>query len=102
MIKQRSCECSSTVSLAFFNQFRVGSVPARHRAHVVSGPPDFAWGINTPTSLYDIVEDVYNKASPSFVPDSTVQFYRDIWPVLSQTYNMSWVNNDAFQGHGSY
>ena len=70
------------------------------KAHVIVGPPDFAWGINTSTSLYDIVEDVYNKASPSFVPDPTVQFYRDIWPVLSGTYNMSWVNKDAFQGHG--
>ena len=27
-------------------------------------------------------------------------FYKDIWPVLSGTYKLSWVNEKAFQGHG--
>lgn len=43
---------------------------------------------------------MYNKASKSFAADSTVQFYRDIWPVMDCTYNMSWTNKTTFQGHG--
>lgn len=67
---------------------------------MIVGPPNFAWGINCPTTLWDIVEDQYNKASQSFVADPTVQFERDIWPVLECTYGLSWTNKTAFQGHG--
>ena len=73
---------------------------ARHDAWVLSGPPNFTWGIDSPTTLWDIVEDVYNKNSQSFVADPTAQFYRDIWPVLAGTYRISWTNKDALQGHG--
>lgn len=73
---------------------------ARHDAYVISGPPDFARGIHAPTSLWDTIEDIYNKHSQSFVADPTVQFQRDIWPVLLSTYQISWVNKDAHQGHG--
>ena len=75
-------------------------MPARYKAHVLVGPPDFAVGISAPTSLYDVIENIYDKASSSFLPPSDVQFYRDIWPVLEATYNLSWVNLTAFQGHG--
>ena len=77
-------------------------MPARYKAHVLVGPPDFAVGISAPTSLYDVIENIYDKASSSFVPPSDVQFYRDIWPVLEATYNLSWVNLTAFQGHGMF
>ncbi|KIK63444.1 hypothetical protein GYMLUDRAFT_163033 [Collybiopsis luxurians FD-317 M1] len=65
-------------------------------ATVISAPPKFAWGIESPTSLYDILDNIYNKSDTS-----NPNFYKDIWPVISGTYKLSWVNEKAFQGHGT-
>lgn len=74
---------------------------ARHDAYVISAPPDYSRGIRAATTLWDTIEDIYDKNSQSFVADPAVQFERDIWPVLFSTYQISWLNNDAFQGHGT-
>ncbi|PCH38726.1 hypothetical protein WOLCODRAFT_161779 [Wolfiporia cocos MD-104 SS10] len=69
---------------------------AKHKATVMSAPPKFAWGIHAPTTLYDIIEDIYSGNKEP----GEVQFYEHIWPMLSGTYELSWVNEKAFQGHG--
>ncbi|KAM5533429.1 hypothetical protein V8D89_012867 [Ganoderma adspersum] len=70
-----------------------------HKATILSGPPKFAWGVDSPTSLYDIMEDIYKKHA-HYEEHSGTDFFKDIWPVLSGTYKLSWVNEKAFQGHG--
>ncbi|GJE98564.1 LodA-like domain-containing protein [Phanerochaete sordida] len=69
------------------------------RATVCTAPPKFAWGMHSPTSLYDILENKY-KISMGYQEHSGTDFYKDIWPVLMTTYNLSWVNEKVFQGHG--
>ena len=74
-------------------------IPRPHKATVLSAPPKFAWGIDSPTSLYDLFEDFYKDR---YLDHLSTEFYKDIWPVLYGTYKLSWVNNKAFQGHGAY
>jgi hypothetical protein len=45
------------------------------------------------------MEDIYCELRYPLAAEFT-EFYRDIWPVLSGTYALSWVNGKAFQGHG--
>lgn len=71
-----------------------------HKATILCGPPKFAWGIQSPTSLYDIIEDIY-KEHANYEEHHETDFFKDIWPVLSGTYKLSWVNEKAFQGHGT-
>ncbi|KDQ58316.1 hypothetical protein JAAARDRAFT_46828 [Jaapia argillacea MUCL 33604] len=72
---------------------------AQEKATVLSSPPKFAWGINSPTNLYDIIEDIYHSTS-GWKDHAGAQFYEDIWPVLYGTYAISWVHDKAYQGHG--
>ncbi|KAL1952428.1 hypothetical protein VTO73DRAFT_1577 [Trametes versicolor] len=74
-------------------------LPRPHKATVLSAPPKFAWGIDSPVTLYDIMENFY-KDEMSYVDHSGTDFYKDIWPVLAGTYRLAWVNAKAFQGHG--
>ncbi|KAI0825347.1 hypothetical protein BC628DRAFT_1410386 [Trametes gibbosa] len=68
-----------------------------HKATVVSGPPKFAWGIDSPTTMYDLMENFYKE---KYLDHDGTDFYKDIWPVLAGTYRLGWVNAKAFQGHG--
>ncbi|OBZ79331.1 L-lysine 6-oxidase [Grifola frondosa] len=56
-----------------------------HKATIIAAPPKFAWNMQLPTSLYDVVEN-YTKPN--------------IWPVLAGMYKLSWVNKFAYRGHG--
>ncbi|KAH9850551.1 hypothetical protein C2E23DRAFT_734556 [Lenzites betulinus] len=67
------------------------------KATVLSGPPKFAWGIDSPTTLYDVMEDFYKQ---TYIEHRGTDFYKDIWPVLVGSYRLGWVNAKAFQGHG--
>lgn len=69
-------------------------------ATVCSAPPKFAWGIDSPTTIYDILEDKYYKET-KYEEHQRTDFYKDIWPVLMGTYKMSWANEKTFQGHGT-
>ncbi|KAF7792008.1 hypothetical protein EIP86_003035 [Pleurotus ostreatoroseus] len=92
--------CDGWVSVAVSHPNRPGlasEIPEPHKATVVSAPPKFAWGIDSPTSLYDLFEDFYKDR---YLDHLSTEFYKDIWPVLYGTYKLSWVNNKAFQGHG--
>ncbi|EDR13863.1 uncharacterized protein LACBIDRAFT_304964 [Laccaria bicolor S238N-H82] len=72
-------------------------------ATVLSAPPNFAWGINAPTTLYDTIENIYREEEHPLVPRPTVHsldFWKHIWPILLSASSLSWTNNQAFQGHG--
>ncbi|KAF9803150.1 hypothetical protein IEO21_09749 [Rhodonia placenta] len=96
------CDGWVNAAVTYTSMTRTGvkmvSVQAR-KATVMSAPPKFAWGVHAPTTLYDIIEDIYVEAKGWKAP-STVQFYEHIWPALGGTYELSWVNQQAFQGHG--
>jgi hypothetical protein len=55
-----------------------------------------------PTTLYDIMEDVYDrKTRPKREQkDVAVEYYTHIYPVLLSAYTLSWTHNQAFEGHG--
>ena len=69
----------------------------------MSAPPKFAWGVRSPTTWFDTIENIYAKQSDRWVDDEGkgVNFDRHIWPVLQSAYAISWTNKDAFTGHGS-
>ncbi|KAJ3568660.1 hypothetical protein NP233_g5566 [Leucocoprinus birnbaumii] len=77
---------------------------SKHYATVVSGPPKFAWGIDAPTNLYNIMEDIYwrNQGDDNNwgIDSTTYDFTKDIWPVLKSAALISWTNDVALQGHG--
>ncbi|KAG0698475.1 hypothetical protein DFH29DRAFT_941178 [Suillus ampliporus] len=72
---------------------------ALQKSTVLSAPPKFAWGIHSPTTMYDIIENIYNDRIGWKDHDET-QFYQDIWPVMYGAYTLSWVNREAYDGHG--
>ncbi|KIM57587.1 hypothetical protein SCLCIDRAFT_1219256 [Scleroderma citrinum Foug A] len=72
------------------------TISAMNKSTVLSAPPKFAWGINPPTTLFDLLENIYNY----WADHPGTDFYLDIWPVLRSTYALSWVNKDAYEGHG--
>ncbi|KIJ96017.1 hypothetical protein K443DRAFT_682616 [Laccaria amethystina LaAM-08-1] len=72
-------------------------------ATVLSAPPKFAWGIHSPTTLYDTIENIYREEGHPLVPKpdlNNLDFWKHIWPVLLSAASLSWTNNKAFQGHG--
>jgi len=74
------------------------------RTRVLSAPPKFTWGINAPTTLFHIMENIYREANNARVPaptEANLDFWKHIWPVLHSASSMSWTNNTALQGHGS-
>ncbi|KXN92835.1 L-lysine 6-oxidase [Leucoagaricus sp. SymC.cos] len=73
---------------------------SQHYATVVSGPPNFAWGINAPTTLYNIMEYIYWHKAGEPASGAQYDFSKDIWPVLNSAASASWTNNTALQGHG--
>ncbi|KAF8555871.1 hypothetical protein OG21DRAFT_1410233 [Imleria badia] len=80
------------------------AIESSSKATVLSAPPKFAWGVRSPTTWYDRIEDIYAKQSDMRWRDDQgkgVEFYRDIWPILQATYAVSWTNQGAFEGHGS-
>ncbi|KAH7909846.1 hypothetical protein BJ138DRAFT_1154322, partial [Hygrophoropsis aurantiaca] len=79
----------------------LSETPIVHKATVMSAPPKFAWGIQSSTTLYDLLEDIYHE-KVQWQQHKEVEFYQDIWPVLESTYGLSWVNEEGYTGHGSY
>ncbi|EED80245.1 predicted protein [Postia placenta Mad-698-R] len=96
--------CDGWIDVAITYTSKTGQavrVHAQHKATVMSAPPKFAWGVHAPTTLYDIIEDIYAREKKWTAPNEVpVQFYEHIWPTLGGTYGLSWVNQQAFQGHG--
>ena len=72
-------------------------------AWVIVAPPDFAPGIESVVTLYDVVYSIMSKSvAPSLAvtPDTVVSFSRDIYPILRRVSTLHWVSNVAAGGHG--
>ncbi|KAH7909835.1 hypothetical protein BJ138DRAFT_1154305 [Hygrophoropsis aurantiaca] len=78
---------------------KLSETPIAHKATVMSAPPKFAWGIQSSTTLYDLLENIYHE-NVRWKQHEGVEFYQDIWPVLESTYRLSWVNEEGYTGHG--
>uniref|UniRef100_A0A8H8CET3 Iminophenyl-pyruvate dimer synthase domain-containing protein n=1 Tax=Psilocybe cubensis TaxID=181762 RepID=A0A8H8CET3_PSICU len=80
------------------------SVDAQGKARVIGTTPKFANGIYAPTSLYDLMEEVYERKKRAAQGDSysvgDVSWYKHIWPLLQRPPLLSWVNGQANGGHG--
>ncbi|KAF8637314.1 hypothetical protein AX16_010842 [Volvariella volvacea WC 439] len=79
-------------------------VDGASKARVMVAPPDFAPGVYAPTSLYDVVEDVYEQRKRNAEGENydvgDVEWYAHIWPLLQRPALLSWVNIQATGGHG--
>ncbi|KAJ8591361.1 hypothetical protein M405DRAFT_860602 [Rhizopogon salebrosus TDB-379] len=75
------------------------SLTARQKSTVVSAPPKFAWGMQSPTTLYDLIANIYHEKT-GWKDHEETQFYQDIWPIMHGSYALSWTNRDAYDGHG--
>ena len=72
------------------------------KARVIGTTPKFANGIYAPTSLYDLMEEVYEREKrkkPGY-DVGPVDWHKDIWPLLQRPPLLSWVNIQADGGHG--
>ncbi|KAF9483975.1 hypothetical protein BDN70DRAFT_954169 [Pholiota conissans] len=74
------------------------------RARVIGTTPKFANGIYAPTTLYDVMEEIYEQpkrtAAGAAYDVGPVDWYKDIWPLLVRPPLLSWVNGQANGGHG--
>jgi hypothetical protein len=74
-----------------------------HKARVIGTTPKFSTAIYAPTSLYDLMEDIYEEKArrkPNYLQNLKPEWYRDIWPLLQRPPLLSWVNGQANNGHG--
>ena len=68
-------------------------------AWVVVAPPDYAPGIHSIVTLYDVMREV--AIDQGWIEDAEdVTYYRDIYPILWRAAETSWVNQEAQRGHG--
>jgi len=80
---------------------------APNKARVIGTTPKFANGIYAPTTLYDLMEEVYesDKRAKEAKEDikydvGEVGWYEHIWPLLQRPPLLSWCNGQANGGHG--
>jgi len=94
------------MSLAF------GSHPSPHtsfrapnKARVIGTTPKFVNGIYAPTTLYDLMEEVYERENRvklgAKYEVGKVGWYKHIWPLLQRPPLLSWCNGQANGGHGN-
>lgn len=80
------------------------SMQPLYKARVIGTTPKFANGIYAPTTLFDLMEDVYERKGRANAGESyeigEVEWYRDIWSLLQRPALLSWVNGQANGGHG--
>jgi hypothetical protein len=79
-------------------------IKVQNKATIITAPPRFASGTHCQTTLYELIEDIYERqrrGQPGYdVGD--VEFYRHIYPLFQRMYQMSWTNKKALQGHGMF
>ena len=73
---------------------------AQDAAWVVVGPPDYAPGIHSIVTLYDVMREVAIDQGWIEDDEEDVTYYRDIYPILWRAAETSWVNQEAQRGHG--
>jgi hypothetical protein len=89
--------CDGTVSVEIKNITTGSTVnfPSKHGAAISSGPPKYAWSVNSFASLFDIIEDAYQPSGDVGTPE----FYTHIYPVLIAPSAMAWTSASASNGH---
>lgn len=70
-------------------------------AWVLVAPPKFAPQIDNMVTLDDVMREVAEAQSWTQPPPEGVNFYRDIYPILSSAANYAWVSAIAYRGHGA-
>lgn len=68
-------------------------------AWVIVAPPDYAPGIPSIVTLYDIVWQAYLDTHPRSAP-RTVSFTRHIYPIFQRFDSFQWVNRGFYEGYG--
>ena len=49
--------------------------------------------------MYDLIANIYHEKT-NWKDHEGTEFYQDIWPVMHGAYGLSWVNREAYDGHG--
>lgn len=79
------------------------TVQCKNRATILSAPPHFAHGHHCPTTLFELIEDVYERQKRNGSYDvGEVNFYEHINPLFERMYRNSWSNFRANEGHGTF
>lgn len=68
-------------------------------AVVICTPPNFGQGLFPVVSMLDVVQDLYLREG-WLQPKATVNFYEDIYPILSRMSSTQWVNEGFFMLFG--
>ncbi|CAE6476187.1 unnamed protein product [Rhizoctonia solani] len=76
------------------------NIPVKNRATIITAPPRFASGTHCPTTLYELIEDIYEQHYSDEYDVGEIVYYRDIYPLFKRAYLMSWTNKYANRGHG--
>jgi L-Lysine epsilon oxidase N-terminal/L-lysine epsilon oxidase C-terminal domain/Iron-containing redox enzyme len=85
------------------------AVPAKGRAWVIVGPPDFSPHTQNLVTLFDVIEDTalqnglewHPAAAPPPLNRTRVSFVDDVYPILRRVVDLQWVNGQVARGHGA-
>jgi hypothetical protein len=81
------------------------AIEVRGRAWVLVTPPDFAPAIYNIVTLFDVMENTaldHNLPHPGLpapINPESIEFWRDIHPILSRANGYSWVSDLGLRGH---
>jgi hypothetical protein len=78
-------------------------ITVKNRATIITAPPRFGHGLQSPTTLLELIEDIYerHKRDQPGYDVGEVDYFRDIDPLFQRMYLNSWVNFRANEGHGT-
>ncbi|CAE7234192.1 unnamed protein product [Rhizoctonia solani] len=91
-----------TVHVAVKPKSKPHDIPVKNRATIITAPPRFASGTHAATTLYELIEDIYERPrrKEAGYDVGIVDYYRDIHPLFKRIYLLSWTNKTALEGHG--
>lgn len=93
-----------TAKVAFNNNGTQQEIHVKNRATVITAPPHYAHGNHCPTTLYELIEDIYERQKRSKEGGrydvGEVNYYKHIDPIFRRMYMNSWTNFRANEGHG--
>ncbi|KAG8944496.1 hypothetical protein FRC04_001718 [Tulasnella sp. 424] len=93
-----------TAKVTFNNNGIQQEIRVKNRATVITAPPHYAHGNHCPTTLYELIEDIYERQKRSKegynLDELEVNYYKHIDPLFRRMYMNSWTNFRANEGHG--
>ncbi|KAG8993009.1 hypothetical protein FRB90_000814, partial [Tulasnella sp. 427] len=94
-----------TAKVRFDDHGNQKEIPVKNRSTVITAPPHFAHGNHCPTTLYELIEDIYerqkrSKADAGEDVAKVLYYYEHIDPLFKRMYMNSWTNFRANEGHG--